>query len=244
MVDVETFDVLTAHHVRTQQIVILIRHAGQDLIVKACNIHIPLQIRAGAVHALGRALGRIHAAGQVAGFCIVGHHAGLVIAVFILAVAVVELRGPLAVKTVFRVQLRQIGLTIGHVKRLVKAGFAIDINGFFSVEIEDRSAIERRFIVAMRIEHGHGGIIAEPGERRGDKGAAFVAKITPVIFVLILTREAIRQTRAVDRAGHIDLSGAAAKAGGGGGQRTTEGSLRAFGDDVNQAARIENAIQR
>jgi hypothetical protein len=51
----------------------------------------------------------------------------------------------------------------------------------FGVEIEDRSAIERRFIVAMRIEHGHGGIIAKPGQRRGDKGAAFVAEITPVI---------------------------------------------------------------
>ena len=96
----------------------------------------------------------------------------------------------------------------------------------------------------MRIEHGHGGIVAEPGERRGDKGAAFGAEITPVILVLIFARQAIRQARAVNRAGNINLSGAAAKAGRGSGEGTAEGLLRAFGDDVNQAARIENAVER
>ena len=68
VVNIEVLNVLTADHIRTQQIVILIRHAGQDLIVKARDVHVSLQIRARRVHTLGRALGRIHAAGQVAGF--------------------------------------------------------------------------------------------------------------------------------------------------------------------------------
>ena len=149
MVDIEIFNVLTAHHVRTQQIVILIRHTGQDLIVKARDIHVPLQIRTRTVHTLSRALGGIHAAGQVTRFGVIGHHARLVIAVFILAKAVVKLRGPLAVKTVFGVELRQIGLPVGNVKRLVKAGFTIYVYRLFGAEIENGSSIERRLIVAM-----------------------------------------------------------------------------------------------
>ncbi len=68
IVDIETFDVLTAHHIRTQQIVILIRHAGQDFVVETGDIHVPLQIRSRRMHPLGGALSGIHAAGQVASF--------------------------------------------------------------------------------------------------------------------------------------------------------------------------------
>ena len=68
VVNIEILNVLTTDHVRTQQIIILIRHAGQDLIVKARDVHVPLQICPRCVHTLGRTLGRIHAAGQVAGF--------------------------------------------------------------------------------------------------------------------------------------------------------------------------------
>ncbi|MNS71177.1 hypothetical protein D3C72_1045370 [compost metagenome] len=96
----------------------------------------------------------------------------------------------------------------------------------------------------MRIEHRNGGIIAKPGQRRRDKGAALFAEITPVILSLILTRQAIRQTCAFNRAGHIELSGAAAKAGGGRRDRTAELSFRVLRYHVNQPARIEDPVQR
>ncbi|MNS71176.1 hypothetical protein D3C72_1045360 [compost metagenome] len=83
------------------------------------------------MHALSRALRGVHAAGQIAGGGIVGHHARLVIRVFILAKAVVEFGGPLAVETVLRVQLGQIGFTVGNIERFVKARLAIHIDRLF-----------------------------------------------------------------------------------------------------------------
>jgi hypothetical protein len=66
-----------------------------------------------------------------------------------LAKAVIEFGGPLAVQAIFSVKLRQIGIAVGHVKRLVKTGFTIDIDRLFGIEIEDGSPVERGFIVAM-----------------------------------------------------------------------------------------------
>ncbi|MNV09635.1 hypothetical protein D3C71_1001340 [compost metagenome] len=244
IVDIEIFNVLTADHIRAQQIVILVRHPGQDLIVKPGNIDVALQIRAGRMHALGRTLSGVHTAGQVAGGGVIGHHAGLVIRVFILAKAVVEFGGPLAVQAIFGVQLSQIGFTVGDVERLVEARFAIDIHRLLGRQIEDRPAIERGLIIAVGIEHRDGGVIAKPGQGRRDKRAALFTEITPVILFLIFTREAIGQSRAFNRVGHVELPGAATEAGGGRGDRPAELLLRALGHHVNKPARIENAIQR
>ena len=162
----------------------------------------------------------------------------------ILAVTVVKAGGPGIVQAIFGVQLRQIGITIGHVKRLVKARFPIDVDRVTGIKIEDGTAIERSIVVAMGVRHVHRRPVAKPGQGRGDKAAFLFTKVAPVILMLVLADDPVGQPRAFDGAGDVKLAGTAAKAAGGGGNRAAEGSLRAFRDDVNQSAGVKNAVQR
>ena len=189
-------------------------------------------------------MGGVNAPGQVAGGRIIGHDPSLVIVVVILAVAVVEAGGPGLVEPVFGVKLRQVGIAVGNVKRFVKTRFTIDVNGLFGREIENRPAIERRIVVAMRVRHVHRGAVAKPGQGRGDKAALLFAKVAPVVFILIFADDPVRQPRPFDGPGDVKLAAAAAKAGGGRRNRAAEGFLRAFGHHVNQPAGVENAVQR
>jgi len=69
----------------------------------------------------------------------------------ILAVAVVEAGGPGVAETVFGIQLREIGITVGNIKRFIKTRFAIDVHRMAGVQIEDGAAIEWGTVVTVRI---------------------------------------------------------------------------------------------
>ena len=116
------------------------------------------------MHTLGRSLSCINTPCQRSCRCIIRGNASLIVAVFILAVAVIKARCPLAIEMIFCVELRQIGLTICNIKRFVKTYFSINVYGLFRRKVENRSTIERSFIVPMGIEHGYCCIITKPGE--------------------------------------------------------------------------------
>ncbi|SLX47195.1 Uncharacterised protein [Klebsiella quasipneumoniae] len=244
MIDVKAFHVLAAQHIGAQQIVILIGDAGQQFVIKATHHHVALQVGAGRVHLLRGAMGTVNPAGEVAGRRVIGHHSRLVIVVVILAVAVIEARGPGVVKAILGVQLGEVGIAIGNIKRFIEAGFAIDVHRMPGIEIEDSAAVEGGAVVAVRIGRGHRRPVAKPGQGRGDKAAFVFTKVAPVILILIFADQPVRQIRAFDGSGDVDAAGAAAKAGGGPGNRTGELPLRTFGDDVDQPAGIENTVQR
>ena len=108
-------------------------------------------------------MGGVDAAGQVAGRRIVGHYPGLIVVVMILAVAVVEAGGPGVAEPVFGIQLREVGITVGNIKRFIKTRFAIDIHRMTGVQIEDGAAIEWGTVVTVRIGDVHRCPLAEPG---------------------------------------------------------------------------------
>lgn len=70
----------------------------------------------------------------------------------ILAVAVIEARGPGVVKAILGVELSEIGIAIGNIKRFIEAGFAIDVNRMAGIQIEDSAAIKGGAVVAVRID--------------------------------------------------------------------------------------------
>ena len=189
-------------------------------------------------------MGTIDPAGEVAGRRIIGHHPRLVIVIVILAVAVIEARGPGVVKAILGVELSEIGIAIGNIKRFIEAGFAIDVNRIAGIQIEDSAAIKGGAVVAVRIGRGHRCPLAKPGQGRGDKAAFVFTEIAPVILILIFADQSVRQICAFDGAGDVDAAGAAAKAGGGPGNRTGELPLRPFSDDVDQPAGVEDTVQR
>ena len=189
-------------------------------------------------------MGTIDPAGEVAGRRIIGHHPRLVIVVMILAVAVVEARGPGVVKAILGVKLSEIGIAIGNIKRFIEAGFAIDVHRMAGIQIENSAAVKRRAVVAVRIGRGHRRPFTKPGQGRGDKAAFVFTKIAPVILILVFPNQPVRQIRAFDGAGDVEAAGTAAKAGGRRGNRTRELPLRPFGDDVDQPAGVEDTVQR
>ena len=87
-------------------------------------------------------MGTIDPAGEVAGRRIIGHHPRLGYRYSDPAVAVIEARGPCVVKAILGVELSEIGIAIGNIKRFIEAGFAIDVNRMAGIQIEDSAAIK------------------------------------------------------------------------------------------------------
>lgn len=46
------------------------------------------------------------------------------------------------VKAILGVELSEIGIAIGNIKRFIEAGFAIDVNRMAGIQIEDSAAIK------------------------------------------------------------------------------------------------------
>ena len=158
------------------------------------------------------------------------------------AVAVIEARGPCVVKAILGVELGEVGIAIGIIKRFIEGV----LRSTFTAWPVFRSKIVPR--VKGRCSRGANRrvtVARSPNQVRkgGDKAAFCFTEIAPVIFILIFPINR-RQICAFDGAGDVDAAVPPPKLVGCRGNRTGEPPLRTFGDDVNQPAGVENTVQR
>lgn len=216
----------------------------------------------GARHQRVRHAGKLLRTGQIPGdiFCLMvktaigvsatrhnpavridGGNAHFIIIILALVPAQRHTRAPVVTKLPVVVGIQRFIMAPGVASFIIQPIFVADINR--AVMDKRRTAIVRNIILVIFVTQQKAGFLAIPLQRGCDEPVFITTKIAPVILVLLLCDQPESKT-VIQWSGDIERTAAAAAAGGPAAQRGTPFIKRFFADDIDDAARILDAVEQ
>ncbi|GJE60691.1 hypothetical protein MPOCJGCO_2805 [Methylobacterium trifolii] len=242
--DVEAGVVGAADQAGAQHVGVVVGGAHQEVVVEAEEAHLADRVEPAGMHLEVRILRRVGAPGQHAGAGVVGDRPRLVVLVEIVAVGVVEVHLPGVAQDAFDLDAGDVALARGDVVAFVEAAVAGHGHRLAGGRIEHRAAVEGRLVVRVLVVQPHHRLVALPGQRGGEHLLVLGAEVAPVFLVAVLGDEAVGEVGARDRPGLVHLDPAAVEARAPGLEVAGLDEARLLGDDVDEPARIEDAVER
>ncbi len=233
-----------ADQVLAEELAVLVVHTHQQVVLHAAQLHLAVQVEGGEVLGAHRAPGAVQAAPQRA-VGVPALYPRLVVVVGVAVVAVGEVGLPGLVQLVFEVEDHQVRPALGDVVGLVQAALGGHRQGL-AVD-EDGAAVKGGAVLAVLEAEVHRGVFAVPGDGGGEGLVAAVAEVAPVVGVVVVGDHPVGQAGIPQGAGDVEGAAAAVLAVAVGGGARGDGAvglqLRFLADDVDHAARVEDAVE-